>query len=96
MGHAESTDVTNDVNGGPSGVGLSTTAGKALFWDYLGADPQLKVIAFEGEFALTSGHSQELKTAALAQQVGKRLRILMSMNNAGIDDSLIGGAIKDS
>ncbi|MCP4202299.1 MAG: hypothetical protein GY769_10230 [bacterium] len=95
MGHAESTDVTNDVNGGPSGVGLSTTAGKALFWNYLGADPKLKVIAFEGEFALTSGHSQELKTAALAQQVGKRLRILMSMNNAGIDDSLIGGVIKD-
>ncbi len=95
MGHAESTDVTNDVNGGPSGVGLSTTAGKALFWDYLGADPKLKVIAFEGEFALTSGHSQELKTAALAQQVGKRLRILMSWNNAGIDDSLIGGVIKE-
>jgi transketolase len=95
MGHAESTDVTNDVNGGPSGVGLSTTAGKALFWDYLGADSKLKVIAFEGEFALTSGHSQELKTAALAQQVGKRLRILMSMNNAGIDDALIGGVIQE-
>ena len=32
-GHIESTDVTNDVNGGPSGVGLATAAGKAAFWD---------------------------------------------------------------
>ncbi|MGA9983227.1 MAG: hypothetical protein WBP95_07120, partial [Acidobacteriaceae bacterium] len=28
-GHAESTDCTNDVNGGPSGVGIATAAGKA-------------------------------------------------------------------
>jgi len=93
MGHAESTDVTNDVNGGPSGIGLSTAAGKALFWDWAGA-PRLKVIAFEGEFALTEGHAQELKTAALAQQVGKRLRLLVSWNNAGIDDILVGGVIR--
>ena len=32
-GHIESTDVTNDVNGGPSGVGIATAAGKAAFWD---------------------------------------------------------------
>src|SRR6185436_15687889 len=32
QGHAESTDVTNDVNGGPSGVGLAVAAGKAAFW----------------------------------------------------------------
>src|SRR5215469_4734546 len=32
-GHAESIDVTNDVNGGPSGVGIATAAGKAAFWD---------------------------------------------------------------
>ena len=32
-GHAESIDVTNDVNGGPSGVGVATAAGKAAFWD---------------------------------------------------------------
>lgn len=95
MGHAESTDVTNDVNGGPSGIGVSTAAGKAMFWDVVGAPPSLKVIAFEGEFAMTEGHAQELKTAALAQQVGKRLRILLSMNNAGIDDTLIGGVIKE-
>lgn len=92
-GHAETTDVTNDVNGGPSGVGLSTAAGKAMFWDVVGADSSLKVFCLEGEFALTEGHAQELKTAALAQKVGKRLRILMSQNNAGIDDSLIGGVI---
>ena len=36
-GHIESTDVTNDVNGGPSGVGLATAAGKAAFWDIVGA-----------------------------------------------------------
>ena len=42
---------------------------------------------------MTSGHSQEMKTQALAQQVGKRLRIMMSYNNAGIDDELIGGVI---
>jgi len=95
MGHAETTDVTNDVNGGPSGVGISTTAGKAMFWDYIGAPDTLKIFALEGEFALTSGHSQELKTAALAQQVGKRLRVLLSMNNAGIDDTLIGGVVSE-
>src|ERR1700690_3052504 len=36
-GHAESTDVTNDVNGGPSGIGVATAAGKAAFWDMVGA-----------------------------------------------------------
>ena len=35
-GHAESIDVTNDVNGGPSGVGVATAAGKAAFWDFVG------------------------------------------------------------
>ena len=94
QGHAESTDVTNDVNGGPSGIGIATAAGKAAFWDIVGAGiNQPKVIAFEGEFALTEGHAQELKTQALALQVGKRLRILMSENNNGIDDSLMGGVI---
>ncbi len=94
-GHAESIDCTNDVNGGPSGIGIATAAGKAAFWDAMGA-PSLsspKVVAFEGEFALTEGHAQELKTQALALQVGKRLRVLVSSNNAGIDDSLFGGVI---
>lgn len=94
-GHAETTDLTNDVNGGPSGVGIATAAGKAAFWDVIGADPSLKVIALEGEFAMTEGHAQELKTQALAFEVGKRLRILLSFNNAGIDDSLIGGVIDE-
>jgi len=97
-GHAESTDVTNDVNGGPSGIGIATAAGKAAFWDMAGASlhgPMAgpKIIAFEGEFAMTEGHAQELKTQALALQVGKRLRIMFSDNNAGIDDSLLGGVI---
>ncbi len=92
-GHAETTDLTNDVNGGPSGIGVATAAGKAAFWDFVGADDSLKVIALEGEFAMTEGHAQELKTQALAQKVGKRLRILLSYNNAGIDDSLVGGVI---
>ena len=39
-GHAESTDLTNDVNGGPSGVGIAASAGKAAFWDIVGA-PEL-------------------------------------------------------
>ena len=95
-GHAETTDVTNDVNGGPSGIGVATAAGKAAFWDFVGADDSLKVIALEGEFAMTEGHAQELKTQALAQQVGKRLRVLLSYNNAGIDDSLVGGVIDPS
>src|SRR5579872_2607591 len=93
MGHAESTDVTNDVNGGPSGIGIATAAGKAAFWDVAGAPESPKVIALEGEFALTEGHAQELKTQALALQVGKRLRVMISDNNAGIDDCLIGGKI---
>jgi len=93
-GHAETTDLTNDVNGGPSGIGVATMAGKAAFWDMVGAPDSLKIMAIEGEFALTSGHSQELKTQAVAQQVGKRLRLLLSYNNAGIDDELIGSVIK--
>jgi transketolase len=94
-GHAESTDLTNDVNGGPSGIGVATSAGKAAFWDFIGAPSSPKVIAFEGEFAMTEGHAQELKTQALALQVGKRLRILFSSNNSGIDDSLQGGVIAE-
>ena len=93
-GHSESTDVTNDVNGGPSGIGVATAAGKATFWDILGSGESPKIIAIEGEFAMTSGHSQEMKTQAVAQQVGKRLRVLLSFNNAGIDNELIGGVIQ--
>tara|TARA_B100001971_G_C18257278_1_gene583259 strand:+ start:1119 stop:3668 length:2550 start_codon:yes stop_codon:yes gene_type:complete len=93
-GHSETTDLTNDVNGGPSGIGIATAAGKAAFWDMVGAPDDLKVIAMEGEFAMTSGHSQEMKTQAVAQQVGKRLRIFLSFNNAGIDDELVGSVIK--
>ena len=93
-GHAESVDVTNDVNGGPSGIGIATAAGKAAFWDIAGASMDgPKIIAFEGEFAMTEGHAQELKTQALALQTGKRLRVMISDNNAGIDDSLLGGVI---
>ena len=77
-GHIESTDVTNDVNGGPSGVGIATAAGKAAFWDIVGAPMgSPKIIAFEGEFAMCAGHAQELKTQAIALQVGKRLRDLL-------------------
>jgi transketolase len=93
-GHIESIDQSNDVNGGPSGVGLATAAGKAAFWDMVGAPVgSPKVIAFEGEFALCAGHAQEVKNQALALKVGKRLRIMFSENNAGIDDSLLGGVI---
>jgi len=93
-GHAETTDLTNDVNGGPSGIGIASAAGKAAFWDFIGAPSgSPKIIALEGEFALTEGHAQELKTQALALQVGKRLRVMLSDNNAGIDDSLMGGVI---
>jgi len=93
-GHIESTDVTNDVNGGPSGVGVATAAGKAAFWDVVGAPMgSPKIIAFEGEFAMCAGHAQELKTQAIALQTGKRLRLFFSDNNAGIDDSLLGGVV---
>jgi transketolase len=92
-GHAESVDLTNDVNGGPSGVGVAMSAGKAAFWDIAGAPDTPKVIAFEGEFAMTEGHAQELKTQAVALGVGKRLRVILSDNNAGIDDVLLGGVI---
>ncbi|MEM7128208.1 MAG: hypothetical protein AAF702_17885 [Chloroflexota bacterium] len=92
-GHSESTDLTNDVNGGPSGIGIATAAGKAAFWDLMGAPDGLKIYALEGEFAMTEGHAQELKTQALSAQVGKRLRILLSYNNAGIDDTLMNGVV---
>src|SRR6478672_6301111 len=45
-GHAESIDVTNDVNGGPSGVGLACAAGKAAFWDIVGAPGSPKILCF--------------------------------------------------
>jgi transketolase len=93
-GHIESTDVTNDVNGGPSGVGVATAAGKAAFWDIVGAPMSApKIVAFEGEFAMCAGHAQELKTQAIALQAGKRLRLFFSDNNAGIDDALLGGVV---
>ena len=92
-GHSETTDVTNDVNGGPSGIGIATAAGKAAFWNFIGAPDSLKILGIEGEFAMTEGHAQELKTQAVAMQVGKRLRVLLSLNNAGIDDTLIGGVV---
>ena len=41
---------------------------------------------------MTEGHAQELKTQALALQVGKRLRILLSDNNAGIDECCWAGS----
>ena len=86
--------MTNDVNGGPSGVGIATAAGKAAFWDIVGAPMgRPKVVAFEGEFAMCAGHAQELKTQAIALQTGKRLRVFFSDNNAGIDDALIGGVV---
>src|SRR5437762_3445317 len=79
-GHIESIDVTNDVNGGPSGVGIATAAGKAAIWDIIGAPMGTpKIIALEGEFAMTEGHAQEIKTQAMALQVGKRLRIFVSL-----------------
>jgi transketolase len=94
QGHSESTDVTNDINGGPSGLGFAAAAGKALFWDAVGASDSPRIWVLEGEFAMTEGHAQEMKSIALAQQVGKRLRLFLSFNNSGIDDNLIGGVIK--
>ena len=95
-GHSETTDLINDVNGGPSGIGVATAAGKAAFWDFMGAGDSPRIVAIEGEFAMTAGHAQEFKTQAVAQRVGKRLRVLLSFNNAGIDDALIGGVVADS
>ena len=93
-GHIETTDVTNDVNGGPSGVGIATAAGKAAFWDIVGAPMgSPKVIALEGEFAMTEGHAQEIKTQASRCRSASGCAIMISDNNAGIDDSLIGGVI---
>jgi transketolase len=42
---------------------------------------------------MCAGHAQELKTQAIALQTGKRLRVIFSDNNAGIDDALIGGVV---
>src|SRR2546426_6405191 len=47
-GHIESTDVTNDVNGGPSAVGIATAAGKAAGRGGMGAPTGTpKIIACE-------------------------------------------------
>jgi hypothetical protein len=45
---------------------------------------------------MTEGHAQEVKTQAIAFQVGKRLRIFLSDNNAGIDDSVISRGVAPS
>jgi transketolase len=75
-------------------VGIATAAGKAAFWDIVGAPMGVpKIFAFEGEFAMCAGHAQELKTQAIALQTGKRLRVFFSDNNAGIDDALVGGVV---
>ena len=92
-GHAESVDVTNDVNGGPRASASPPRPAKPRSGISSARPSSPKVIALEGEFAMTEGHAQELKTQALALQVGKRLRILLSENNAGIDDVLLGGVI---
>ena len=94
-GHARKRrDLTNDVNGGPSGVGIAQAAGKAAFWDIAGTPDTPKIIALEGEFCHDRGPcAGELKTQALSLGVGKRLRIILSDNNAGIDDVLLGGVI---
>src|SRR5207244_4973546 len=84
----------NELTGGRGGIGRVLAGGNAAFWETVGARRGTpKVMAREGEFAMTEGHAQELKTQALALQVGKRLRIFLSDNNAGIDDSLIGGVV---
>ncbi len=46
--------------------------------------------------AVPPGTPRSSKTQALAVQAGKRLRIFFSDNNAGIDDSLIGGVVPSS
>ena len=59
--------MTNDVNGGPSGVGIEA-AGKAAFWDIVGAPGSPKIIAFEGEFAMTVAFMQMPSSPALTVQ----------------------------
>ena len=56
-------------NGRPIRDCIATAAGKAAFWDFVGAPHSLKVLALEGEFPHDRGHAQELKTQALALQV---------------------------
>jgi len=52
-----------------------------------------KIIAFEGEFAIDRGPRPELKTQALALQVGKRLRVMFSDKNAASTTRCLGGVI---
>ena len=83
-GHAETTDLTNDVNGGSFGDWRCNSGGKSRLLEFYGrALIRSRFLLSEGEFAMTEGHAQELKTQGLAMQVGKRLRILISYNNAG-------------
>jgi len=92
-GHAESTDCTNDVNGGPSGVGIADSRGQS---GVLGCGRRGRISENHRAGRRIRAHRrarQELKTQALALQVGKRLRVMVSNNNAGIDDRLMGGVI---
>ena len=75
-----------DFVGSPESIKVIAFEGEVNIYRSL---PCFSVIT-SGQFAFTEGHAQELKTLALAQQVGKRLRLFFSYNNAGIDDSLIG------
>ena len=79
-GHAESIDLTNDVNGGPSGVGVATAAGKAAFWDMMGAplNGGPKIVAFEGEGV---DGLDDLHRWLTAERIGQATRVEALRNN---------------
>ena len=51
-GHSETTDATNDVNGGPPGSASPRRAGKAMFWDAGGGGPQAEDPRLRGRVRL--------------------------------------------
>ena len=92
-GHAETTDVTNDVNGGPSGIGIAgrplAKRPSGILWGRLlpqspGAGRRI---------CHDRGPRPGVENPGPGVTGGKRLRILLSENNAGIDDTLRGGVI---
>ncbi len=85
-GHAEMSGKTLFLkyNTGPSGHGNPAAAGQALALKLAGL-PQVKVFSLEGDAALTTGVTHEMKNSAWALGLSN-FYLLLDWNNYGIDD----------
>ena len=72
---------------------MATAAGKAAFWDMAGTVDAPKMIALEGEFAMTKRRCAGTKNPGPRAEGWQLFRVVLLVNNAGIDDELLGGVM---